>query len=830
VNFDLGTQPVIKPAHEIVTTVWGVRNIAPNVSGVLFRNPGKLAILEDPEWLRLRMCGDWAFYLSIIRGGLVGYSPLVTNFYRQHPDNISIGTHDKDLYYQEHETTARYLVKLYNVGDENVRRNEDVLYRHWLMKRGSDHRAQFESLFDVNQILRETGNRKPNIAIAVYALVPGGGEIFPIMVANLLFARGFGVTVLNFERERTNSEIRKLLHSAIPIIEPENSADAGELLAKLGVELVHSHHSWTDVTLAIALKAYPHIHHVVTMHGLYELLQPNDLRLYETDLERVDAFVYIAEKNLDPFSNQFRRRTTFTKITNTAALSPLSGLSRRELGINESDFVLCLASRAVPEKGWEEAVQAVTFANGRSRRPIRLLLVGNGPEFDRLSKLRLPPFVHLLGFRANVRDFFAIADAGLIASRFKGESCPLVLIECLSVGKPVISTDIGEVKNMLMGDHGLAGVVHPLNNWTIDVSALSDTILNLASNSQEYTRICKLVPTAIAKFDRDKMIDRYISVYKSVLRGRRGRPEGSFDVSVVLVVYNMARELRRTIKTLSPQYQQLSASEYEIIVIDNGSNHEYNLDELRDICPNLRFLRMDNPNPSPVEALNLGISLASGSVICASIDAARMASPNLLKVGTSACALHPRAVVGSLSYHLGYEAQNQSVHAGYNQVAEDALLQTVDWETNGYELFNIASFDPSSRFGFYELPAESNALFMRRELWTECGGFDAAFRSIGGGLCNLDLWSRLCEDDRNVLVILLGEGTFHQFHGGVATNAKVDPWVTFHKEYVDIRGVEFRFPSRKPFLFGRTNQWMVEFERRLSSSKSADECRALESA
>ena len=225
VGFDPGAEPVIMPANEVVRCVWCARNIAPNVSGVLFRNPGKLAILDDPEWLRLRMCGDWVFYLSIIRGGLVGYSPAVTNFYRQHPQNTSIGTHDKDLYYEEHEITARYLARLYQLEEGDLRRHEEVLYRHWCMKRGPDSRAQFEKLFDIDKVQRERQKRKPNIAVAIYALVPGGGETFPILIANLLLKRGFGVTVLNFEREKTNAGIRSTLDKAIPIIEPENSAE-----------------------------------------------------------------------------------------------------------------------------------------------------------------------------------------------------------------------------------------------------------------------------------------------------------------------------------------------------------------------------------------------------------------------------------------------------------------------------------------------------------------------------------------------------------------------------------------------------------------------------
>lgn len=813
IGFNSGSAPFLMPSHKLVETAWGARNIAPNVSAVLFRNPGNLSILDDPEWRGLRMCGDWIFYLSLIRGGLVGYSPDVTNYYRQHPQNTSISTHDKDIYYEEHEVVARYLGRTYAIGERVIRAHEEVLYRHWCMKRGHNSRAEFERLFSIKRVLQEARFRRRNVAIATYALVTGGGEAFPILLANLLQARGFAITLLNFQSETTNEGVRKTLNPSIPIVELQNSAECGEILKSLGVELVHSHHGWVDITLAIALENYPSIRQVVTTHGFYEIMAPETVRRYESDLKRIDAFIYIADKNLPPFSEEFRKQNVFRKITNTISLRPLSKLSRDEIGFEEGDFLLCLASRAVPEKGWSEAIEATRIANERSNRKIGLILIGDGPEFERLNQETLPDTVRLLGFRDNVRDYFALSDAGLIASRFRGESCPLVLIECLSVGRPVITTEIGEVRDMLSTEHGLAGIIEGLDDWAINVSSLSDKIHALANGRQLYDEVRQNVAAASRKFDQDLVLDQYIAVYDSVFESSR-RKARKIRLSVVLVAYNMARELPRTLLTLSPTNQELSSDDYEVIVIDNGSRCEYDVKSLKDICPNMRFVRMERPLPSPVAALNRGIDMAEGAVVCAFIDAARMASPNLLKAGLAACEMHDRAVVGSLSFHLGHEAQNTSVFKGYNQAVEDELLATVNWRLNSYELFRISSFDPSSRFGLYDCPAETNALFLRKELWGEYGGFDPAFKARGGGLVNLDMWRRLCEDERNLVVTLLGEGTFHQFHGGVATNAVSDVWEEMHAEYVAIRGVQFRVPKRKPYLFGRAHRWLLEFEER----------------
>ena len=43
-------------------------------------------------------------------------------------------------------------------------------------------------------------------------------------------------------------------------------------------------------------------------------------------------------------------------------------------------------------------------------------------------------------------------------------------------------------------------------------------------------------------------------------------------LSIVVIAYNMDRELQRTIDSLSPTYQRdVTGSEYEVIVVDNGS-------------------------------------------------------------------------------------------------------------------------------------------------------------------------------------------------------------------------------------------------------------------
>ncbi len=280
-----------------------------------------------------------------------------------------------------------------------------------------------------------------------------------------------------------------------------------------------------------------------------------------------------------------------------------------------------------------------------------------------------------------------------------------------------------------------------------------------------------------------------------------------FKLSVVVVSYNMGRELPRTLLSLSHKMQKnISIDDYEIIVVDNGSTEPFDESQCRQIAPNIKIVDNDPGNSvSPASAVNLGLQLAKGQLIGAFIDGARMASPGLLANALSASRLSDNAIIGTCGLHLGHEVQMKSILNGYNQQVEDELLNSVPWQQDGYRLFDISVFAASARRGWFFMISESNALFMDRKLWSDLGGFDERFQSRGGGLINNDLWQRACDLPDSEIILLIGEGTFHQFHGGVATNSAESPIESFKAEYKSIRGHDFKFKNAPFKLFGSLN-------------------------
>lgn len=335
--------------------------------------------------------------------------------------------------------------------------------------------------------------KEKHIMMVCYSLKSGGGETYPIYLSNEMRRSGYAVTLLNFDMEDREKMIAGMVDRSVPVIHMRHTDDLYWILEHVKADVVHTHHATTDYAVARMIEQNPALgRHIVTLHGMYETIKKEDcVRTIKATHKSCSTYIYVADKNLLPFKeNGLYEEARFVKLPNGIPDIPIHPVKRAEFGLSEDDFVLVLASRGIPEKGWQEAISAVSQARARCRRNISLLILGNGEMKSRLERVS-PDFVHFLGTVSNVRDYFAMADAGLLPSRFVGESFPIVIVECLMAQRPFIATDIGEVRNILQSDtQQSAGYVVPLAGNAIDVEALAQAIVRLAEDEEAY-RMCR---------------------------------------------------------------------------------------------------------------------------------------------------------------------------------------------------------------------------------------------------------------------------------------------------------------------------------------------------
>lgn len=278
-------------------------------------------------------------------------------------------------------------------------------------------------------------------------------------------------------------------------------------------------------------------------------------------------------------------------------------------------------------------------------------------------------------------------------------------------------------------------------------------------------------------------------------------------LSIIVIFHDMRREAARTLFALSTLYQTgIDPDSYEVIALDNGSRQPLDGDLVRSFGPNFAYRFFDTSSPSPVEAVNFGADIATGDLIAVIVDGARMPTPGLVAQTIQAAQPFDEPFVCGLSWHIGPDLQNRSILEGYDQSVEDGLLDRISWRENGYDLFVISTIAASSNGGFLAgVPPECSWFCMRRSRFLGLGGFDARFRTPGGGLANHDFRDRALAVSELTPIVLLSEGVFHQFHGGVATNVRPEdhPMQAFRKEYREIRGVDYRqSPSPPVYYFG----------------------------
>lgn len=296
--------------------------------------------------------------------------------------------------------------------------------------------------------------------------------------------------------------------------------------------------------------------------------------------------------------------------------------------------------------------------------------------------------------------------------------------------------------------------------------------------------------------------------------------------SVIVNFYNMRREAERTLTSLSRKYQRdIGDLNYEVLCIDNGSNPPLEKEWVESFGPEFRLIRPSPLLSSPCNAINQAAREAKGAYLAIMIDGAHVITPGVFRETLDVINTRPDSVVALRHWFIGGDQRWLSA-VGYTREMEDLLFARIAWPSNGYDLFLIgATMTESPNFWFDGL-SESNCLFLPASLYQQIGGMDEGFSVAGGGFCNLDFFVRAEAASDKPVVCLIGEASFHQFHGGTTTNVsdqeKESRVRSYANSYQELRGEAFAALSPdKIHLHGRirTNAMATSRQRPLFTAE-----------
>ncbi len=182
---------------------------------------------------------------------------------------------------------------------------------------------------------------------------------------------------------------------------------------------------------------------------------------------------------------------------------------RARLGIPTEALVLGTIFRFGPEKRpmlWLETAIEVA-----KRRPdVHFLMIGDGLLYDQVktaaAQAGLSERLHMPGRTATPSLALAAMDIFLLTSELEG--LPNVIIEAGALGIPVVSTDVGGVREAL--DHGRTGLAVP----TAEPGLLANNILECLSDGDWLDAARTQAPAWVRqRFSTDRMIDRTLEAF-----------------------------------------------------------------------------------------------------------------------------------------------------------------------------------------------------------------------------------------------------------------------------------------------------------------------------
>jgi len=271
-------------------------------------------------------------------------------------------------------------------------------------------------------------------------------------------------------------------------------------------------------TVGLGIPIVWHVHDLLPRHPL-----STSIRLF-TLLRPPLRVVLVANAAAERFKGKllpgFPQRVRITVVYNAVDAVKLQTTStsapiRKELRIRNSDRLIGIVGNLSPVKGQLELIRA--FAEARKRIPNLALLVVGSALFNRedgyqkqlsaeVRALGLEHCVRFLGQRNDVPAIMAALD--LLVMNSRSEAFPLVALEGMAAGVPVLATAVGGLPEL---------ITHETNAWLVpfgDEQRLVDDIVSLLERRDVSSSIAIHARQHVAKnFSVHNFMTRIEAIY-----------------------------------------------------------------------------------------------------------------------------------------------------------------------------------------------------------------------------------------------------------------------------------------------------------------------------
>jgi glycosyltransferase involved in cell wall biosynthesis len=264
----------------------------------------------------------------------------------------------------------------------------------------------------------------------------------------------------------------------------------------------------------------PHLKTVCTVHGLPEYPHSRLRRfryrlsslLYYIILQFCINTVICVSADLSNCCRRIIPRRKLKVIHNGLDLSNQPRHNANNLPVNLKRVVGTVCRLDVV-KGISFFIEAARKVLDESDENLDFLIVGKGPMEKELkdltSRLGLDGKIHFLGHRDDALEIMAGFDVFVLSSLHEG--IPYVLLEAMSQSKPIASTDVGGISEVLR--NGWDGVLVEPGNPT----ALAEAISGLLRDQNRASMLGKKARETVEKrFSSVVMANRMYGIYKEL--------------------------------------------------------------------------------------------------------------------------------------------------------------------------------------------------------------------------------------------------------------------------------------------------------------------------